>query len=65
MGSVRVLVRPQVLPQLLAYIEQEEEPTSNDCLDWGTVAVYTCSASCCAPEGEPQYVEEFTWHQQL
>ncbi len=36
-----------------------------DALDWGTVAVYTCSASCAADdeEGTSPYAEEFCWHQ--
>jgi pre-rRNA-processing protein TSR4 len=43
----------------------------DDTLDWGVVAVYTCSASCAAPvprEGEAApsvYAEEFCWHQPL
>lgn len=44
----------QVLPQLLYYLKID--PVSDDALDWGTICVYTCKASC----GEPTtgYVEE-------
>ncbi|KAL3216377.1 hypothetical protein MRX96_033126 [Rhipicephalus microplus] len=45
----------QVLPQLLNSIT---EP-SVDSLDWGTLLVYTCKASC---EDEP-YREEYLWKQ--
>ena len=56
----------QVLPQLLLSLDQNEDPTATDSLDWGTVAVYTCSASCAAPPAAPSaYAEEFVWHQQL
>ena len=34
-----------------------------DTLDWGTVTVYTCTASCAAPEGASPYAEEVCWHQ--
>ena len=34
-----------------------------DTLDWGTVAVYTCTASCAAPDGASAYAEEVCWHQ--
>lgn len=56
----------QVLPQLLLSLEQNEDPTVTDSLDWGTVAVYSCSASCAAPNGSASvYAEEFVWHQQV
>uniref|UniRef100_A0A131YHP9 Pre-rRNA-processing protein TSR4 n=1 Tax=Rhipicephalus appendiculatus TaxID=34631 RepID=A0A131YHP9_RHIAP len=45
----------QVLPQLLNSIT---EPAV-DSLDWGTLLVYTCKASC---DGEP-YREEYLWKQ--
>ena len=68
----------QVMPQLLCSLEAEEDLEtlaaeaaaeakgggSPDALDWGTVAVYTCSASCAAPEGAAStYADEFVWHQ--
>ena len=61
----------QVLPQLLLALDQNEDPTTSDpsasdALDWGTVAVYSCSASCGAPSGASSaYTEEFVWHQQV
>ena len=63
-----------MLPQMLVHLETSEElalslaagANNADSLDWGTVALYTCSASCVAAEGEPSaYVEEFCWHQQV
>ena len=37
---------------------------SPDSLDWGTVVVYTCSASCEAAAGAAcAYADEFVWHQ--
>jgi len=39
----------------------------SDGLDWGTVVVYTCSASCATAEGAVAehcgYAEEYVWHQ--
>ncbi len=57
----------QVMPQLLNYLGiDEDDPAA---LDWGTIAVYSCRASCpiVAPaEGPTQgsaYAEEFVWVQ--
>ena len=38
-----------------------------DALDWGVVAVYSCSASCALPneQGECGYAQEWLWHQPL
>lgn len=38
-----------------------------DALDWGTVAVYTCSRSCAAQveRSGTAYVEEHCWHQAI
>jgi hypothetical protein len=38
-----------------------------DALDWGTVAVYTCSRSCAAKveQSGSAYVEEHCWHQAI
>ncbi|XP_068660039.1 uncharacterized protein [Aristolochia californica] len=47
----------QVLPQLLYYFGVRNDP---DSLDWATLAVYTCAASC---EGTVSYREEFAWVQ--
>ncbi|CAA0828235.1 zinc finger (MYND type) family protein / programmed cell death 2 C-terminal domain-containing protein [Striga hermonthica] len=47
----------QVLPQLLYFFHVQDEENS---LDWATIAVYTCEASC---EGPVSYKEEFAWVQ--
>ena len=67
------------MPQLLCSLEAEEGDletlvaaaraeaaggASPESLDWGTVAVYTCSASCePAPGAACVYSDEFVWHQ--
>lgn len=50
----------QVLPQLLYYFCVKNEVDSLD-LDWATIVVYTCEASC--EEGNVAYKEEFGWVQ--
>ncbi|XP_073062600.1 uncharacterized protein [Primulina eburnea] len=47
----------QVLPQLLYYFHVKD---SEDSLDWATIVVYTCEASCW---GNKAYKEEFAWIQ--
>ncbi|XP_019190514.1 PREDICTED: programmed cell death protein 2 isoform X1 [Ipomoea nil] len=47
----------QILPQLLYYFNVGNDVNS---LDWATVVVYTCEASC---EGSMAYKEEFAWVQ--
>ncbi|KAL6564159.1 hypothetical protein OROMI_015609 [Orobanche minor] len=47
----------QVLPQLLYFFHVEDGVGS---LDWATIVVYTCEASCEGPLG---YREEFAWVQ--
>lgn len=47
----------QVLPQLLYFFHVKD---GEDSLDWATIAVYTCEASC---EGGASYKEEFAWVQ--
>lgn len=47
----------QILPQLLYYFKVPNDP---DALDWGTLAIYTCEASCTSSRA---YVEEFVWVQ--
>nr|XP_027118227.1 programmed cell death protein 2-like isoform X1 [Coffea arabica] len=49
----------QVLPQLLYYFGIENHA---DSLDWATIVVYTCEASC---ENRVVYKEEFAWVQLL
>ncbi|GAV56997.1 zf-MYND domain-containing protein/PDCD2_C domain-containing protein [Cephalotus follicularis] len=47
----------QILPQLLYYFGVKNDV---DSLDWATIAVFTCEASC---ETSVSYIEEFTWVQ--
>lgn len=47
----------QVMPQLLNSLSVDSTGAS---IDWGTLAVYTCSASC---DGDDQYCPEFIWKQ--
>ncbi|KAI4349698.1 hypothetical protein L6164_010260 [Bauhinia variegata] len=47
----------QILPQLLYYLGVDNEA---DSLDWATIVVYACEASC---EGSVAYKEEYAWVQ--
>lgn len=47
----------QVMPQLLNSLSVDSTGAS---IDWGTLAVYACSASC---DGDGQYCPEFIWKQ--
>ncbi|KAL2943516.1 Programmed cell death protein 2 [Bienertia sinuspersici] len=51
----------QIMPQLLYYlrVEREDDPFEKS-LDWATIAVYTCEASC---DSAVTYKEEFPWVQ--
>jgi pre-rRNA-processing protein TSR4 len=52
------------MPQLLAYLGVDEDDPSAP--DWGTIAVFSCAASCAAAnEGDDgsAYAEEFCWVQ--
>ncbi|XP_021926368.1 programmed cell death protein 2 [Zootermopsis nevadensis] len=49
----------QILPQLLNYLGLDSTEKS---VDWGTLAIYTCSQSC--NEG-PAYKREFLWKQDI
>jgi pre-rRNA-processing protein TSR4 len=57
----------QVMPQLLNYLDIDPEDPCG--LDWGTIAVYSCKASCAISmkgEGEATgsaYADEFVWVQ--
>ena len=64
------------MPQLLSSLEMGEETelseataqmiTGADVLDWGTLAVFTCSASCTSAGDSPSaYADEFCWHQTI
>ncbi|CAL1280398.1 unnamed protein product [Larinioides sclopetarius] len=48
----------QIMPQLLNYLSLD---SVQDSIDWGTLAVYTCSKSC--EKGMEGYVKEFVWKQ--
>ena len=48
----------QVMPQLLNSLSVDSTGAS---IDWGTLAVYTCSASC--SDNDKQYCPEFVWKQ--
>ena len=56
----------QLLPQLLYFLGVQNE-TDNDSLDWATIAVYSCAASCNNGGGSGSscegYAEEFAWVQ--
>ncbi|KAL6579484.1 hypothetical protein OROMI_009700 [Orobanche minor] len=47
----------QILPQLLYYFGVQNDV---DSLDWSTIVIYTCEASC---DGSMAYKEEFAWVQ--
>ncbi|XP_074567429.1 uncharacterized protein LOC141824092 [Curcuma longa] len=47
----------QIMPQLLYYLGVKND---SDSLDWGTIVIYTCLASC---EASVRYKEEFVWVQ--
>jgi pre-rRNA-processing protein TSR4 len=57
------------MPQLLSYLGVDEDDPSAP--DWGTIAVYSCAASCAPAPGEggqddgdgSAYAEEFVWVQ--
>mmetsp|Transcript_4334 Transcript_4334/g.10159 ORF Transcript_4334/g.10159 Transcript_4334/m.10159 type:complete len:206 (+) Transcript_4334:963-1580(+) len=44
----------QIMPQTLNYLDLD--PLDEDSLDWGVIAIFTCSNSC--GEGEKAYFEE-------
>ncbi|GFT59600.1 programmed cell death protein 2 [Nephila pilipes] len=50
----------QIMPQLLSYISLDG---NEDTVDWGTLAVYTCSKSC--EQGIESYAREFIWKQDV
>jgi len=53
----------QVLPQLLYYLKVDQSPeVSQNSLDWGTLAVYTCWKSCETSKG---WAEEYVWLQSM
>ncbi len=63
-GSER-LFEFQVMPQLIHAVPlRQEECFSGSGLDWGILAVYTCTKSCSVAEpGRGCYMKEFVWWQ--
>lgn len=61
--SYAITCLPQVLPQLLHYMDVDAEDP--DSPDWGCIAVYSCSNSCSQSNGDDDssYIEEFAWVQ--
>mmetsp|Transcript_24941 Transcript_24941/g.30655 ORF Transcript_24941/g.30655 Transcript_24941/m.30655 type:complete len:379 (-) Transcript_24941:176-1312(-) len=66
----------QLMPQMIHYLLGNENKDADDKheghndIDWGTVAVYTCTSSCDGPKSDANlsntlgsYVEEFAWRQ--
>lgn len=54
----------KILPQLLYYLKLEKR-NERDSIDWGTLVVYSCSASCgeYSRDNVNQVKEEFLWRQ--
>jgi hypothetical protein len=59
MECILICMYLQILPQMLNYLGLDSTEKS---VDWGTLAVYTCSQSC--NEG-PAYKQEFLWKQDI
>ena len=62
----------QVMPQLLNVLQLDvmptlkagEAPAAAASIDWGVLAIYTCSRRCTPSiSGEPIYRREFIWAQ--
>lgn len=45
------------MPQLLVHLDVDN---LNNSIDWGILAIYTCSQSC---DIDARYVEEYLWKQ--
>lgn len=65
----------QVMPQMLNHV-WKDTAVGEDSVDWGTLAVFTCSTSCAPPVAPPcdtsqstsrhsTYIEEFVWRQPM
>lgn len=61
-ASFNVLLRGQVLPQMLFYLLEDEE-VGDGHVDWGTLVVFTCEARCGGGGGG--YAEEVVWRQMI
>jgi pre-rRNA-processing protein TSR4 len=53
----------QIMPQLLAHLKLDKS-LSDDTIDWGTLAVFTCEKSCDEPN-TAAYKPEFLWKQNM
>lgn len=51
----------QVMPQLLNKLGID--PSDDDALDWGTIAIYSCAISCNTASAGVSYSKEFAWVQ--
>jgi hypothetical protein len=56
------------MPQLLFYLEAEGRGRDEVELDWGCLAVFSCSASCHplppdSPDSDSAYADEYVWVQ--
>ena len=53
------------MPQLLYFLSTEQK-FSQESIDWGTLLIYSCSASCGKSSDSPaEAKEEFVWRQNL
>jgi hypothetical protein len=58
----------QLMPQLINYLVPDGGSPGDVPIDWGVLAVYTCSASCdppAGPSGTPGYLKEYVWRQAI
>ncbi|KAI9596358.1 programmed cell death protein 2 [Syncephalis fuscata] len=51
----------QILPQILNFLRIDH--SASDALDWGTLAIYTCTRNCHVPD--EAYVDELIWRQEF
>jgi pre-rRNA-processing protein TSR4 len=52
----------QIMPQLLNILGVD--PSDDNALDWGTIAIYSCAASCTTASEGVSYSKEYAWVQQ-
>lgn len=51
----------QIMPQLLNILELD--PSDDNALDWGTIAIYSCASSCTTASQGVSYSKEYAWIQ--